>query len=209
MKQILVLVVFLSGICMYSQETFKDLSNTEKIYGLSKIWKEADKNFVFFDQVPALDWDETYQTYINKVLKTESTYQYYKTLQEFISLLHDGHTRVVVPWQLRKTLEVSPPIATEIINNKVYISKVLNDTLNKQGIAVGMEIIKIDGIKVHKYANEKVKPFVFYSTNQDMLVQVYERRLLEGNIAKPISLTFSNGKTISIKRSMSKRVKKH
>ena len=51
------------------QENTDRLSDEKKIYGLSTIWKEADKNFVFFDQVPDLDWNKTYQTFIPKVLK--------------------------------------------------------------------------------------------------------------------------------------------
>ena len=80
------------------QENTDRLSDEEKIYGLSTVWKEADKNFVFFDQVPDLDWNKTYQTFIPKVLKTQTTYEYYRILQEFCSLLNDGHTQVVIPW---------------------------------------------------------------------------------------------------------------
>ena len=32
-----------------------ELSDAEKLYGLSLLWQEANYNFAFFDQVPDLD----------------------------------------------------------------------------------------------------------------------------------------------------------
>jgi len=202
MKKIILLfgLIILIGN-VYSQIP-EDLTAEEKIYGLSKVWKEADKNFVFFDQVSLLNWDKTYQEYIPKVLETNSTYDYYKKLQEFCSLLNDGHTRVVVPWQLRQKKEVSPPIKTELSGNKVIITEILNDTIKNQGLKKGMEILEIDGISIHEYASSRIKPYVFYSTEQDMNVQVYDYNLLKGNIEEKIKLKTKNGKVYSISRKL-------
>jgi len=188
----------------FAQEIPENLTNEEKIYGLSKVWKEADKNFVFFDQVADLDWDKTYQEYIPKVLETKSTYEYYKKLQEFCSLLNDGHTRVVVPWQLRKIHEVSPALKTQLIDNKLIITEIQNDTINKMGLSEGMEIIKINGFEVHEYAAKNVKPYVFYSTPQDMEVQIYEYNLLRGHVEKSLEIKTQKGKSYSISRKLSK-----
>ena len=51
-----------------------DLSNEDKLYGLSLFWKEASYNFAYFDQVPKLDFDSAYREYIPKVLATKTTY---------------------------------------------------------------------------------------------------------------------------------------
>ncbi|MFP4845417.1 S41 family peptidase [Winogradskyella sp. PE311] len=169
---------------------------------MSKVWKEADKNFVFFDQVPALDWDKTYQAYIPKVLETNSTYDYYKKLQEFCALLNDGHTKVVVPWQLREVKEIAPPIKTELIKNKVIITAILNDTIKNQGLKKGMDIIEINGINIHEYASSRVKPYVSYSTEQDMNVQVYDYHLLKGHIEEKVKLKTNTGKVYSISRKL-------
>ena len=143
-------MVFCITLIGYSQEVPENLSETEKLYGLSIVWKEADKNFVYFDQVPDLDWDKAYQEFIPKVLNTKNTYEYYKELQAFCSLLNDGHTRVVVPWQLRKIHEVKPPVVTELVGDRVIIKEIQNDTLKQRGLKVGMEVVEIDGIKVHE-----------------------------------------------------------
>ncbi len=180
--------IFLPFIGSFSQNVPKNLSDTDKLFGLSLVWKEADKNFVFFDQVKDLDWDSTYKAYIPKVLATNSTYAYYKELQRFCSLLNDGHTRVVVPWQLREELELYPPIKTALINNKVIITKVNSDVLKKEGLKRGLEIQEINGIDVHKYAKENIEPYVFYSTSQDKNVQVYDYHLLVGAQNKSLTI---------------------
>ena len=38
----------------------KTITDAQKIYELSKIWKEAAYNFAFWDQVD-IDWDEEYK----------------------------------------------------------------------------------------------------------------------------------------------------
>ena len=203
MKSLLLLLpLFFLTLTLKAQEIPENLSDEEKIYGLSKVWKEVDKNFVFFDQVPDLDWDKTYQSYIPKVLATQSTYEYYKTLQAFCALLKDGHTRVVVPWQLRRDLEVPPAIKTELIGDKVIITEILNDTLKQQGISVGMEITEIDGIRVHEYAKQKILPYTFYSTTQDRDVHVYEKSLLKGPASKALIIKTADGQRFSIDRNL-------
>ena len=209
MKYFFAIGILFCCMNLFSQEIPENLTDVEKIYGLSKVWKEADKNFVFFDQVPNLNWDSTYQLFIPKVLETSTTYEYYKVLQRFCSLLNDGHTRVYVPRPLRKIHEFPPPVWAELINGKVFINEIQNDTVKRQGISVGMEIIEIDGVNVHDFANKHIKPYVFYSTPQDMNVIVYERNLLKGHINKPLKLKMRSGKEFIIKRNMSRTVKKH
>ncbi len=198
-------IMLVLSALVFSQEVPSNLTDEEKIFGLSKVWKEADKNFVFFDQVPSLDWDKAYQEYIPKILATTNTYDYYKTLQRFCNLLNDGHTRVIVPWQLRKIKERTPPIRTKFIDGKVYISEVLNDTLQNQGIKYGSEIVQINNVNVIEYAEKNIKPYTFYSTEQDMEVQVYEKQLLVGDVEVPIKLKFKSGKEFLVNRKMSKK----
>ena len=66
-KTIIILVLLICSATVYANRcraAKNDLSDEEKIYGLSLLWKEADYNFAHFDSVPDLDWDKTYQKYI-------------------------------------------------------------------------------------------------------------------------------------------------
>lgn len=207
-KLLLIVSLVVSVLNLTAQDIPQNLSETEKIYGLSKVWKEADKNFVFFDQIPDVDWDKSYQEFLSVVTKTTSTYAYYKELQRFCSLLNDGHTRVVVPWQLREIHEVSPAINTELIGKKVYITDILDDAIAQQGLKKGMEIVEIDGLDIHDYAKKNIKPFVFYSTLQDRNVQIYNYHLLEGHKDEMVTLKTLHGtkaKTYRLKRTIKKK----
>jgi carboxyl-terminal processing protease len=189
--QIVAIGLLVSCKCIIGQEIHRNLSDEDKIYGLSKVWKEADRNFVYFDHIPNVNWDAKYQEFIPKVLKTKSTYEYYKELQRFCSLLNDGHTRVYLPWDLNNALEVSPPLQTDLISGKVFITKIFNDSLGKLGLVIGAEILEYNGQDIMTYANEKVMPYVFYSTPQDMIVQVFTNNLLKGSLIDTISLKVS------------------
>ncbi|WHI52176.1 hypothetical protein P3339_05050 [Microbulbifer sp. MLAF003] len=78
-------------------EVTENLSDAEKLYGLSLYWKEVSYNFAFFDQVPELDFDARYQEFIPRVLATENTYEYYRELKRLNALLQDGHTNIYYP----------------------------------------------------------------------------------------------------------------
>ncbi len=141
-----------------------DLSNAEKLYGLSLLWQEANYNFAFFDQVPDLDWDSAYQAYIPRVLATESTYDYYQELKRFVALLEDGHTSVWLSGQPGR-YESYPWVVTENVQGRVLISNVgrsLEDELPIHSV-----IETIDGEPAAEHALEERLPYTFSSTDYD------------------------------------------
>jgi len=94
MKYFVCCLLLLNSNYSFAQlDTVSNLSNTEKIYGLSLFWKEASYNFAYFDKAK-INWDSTYQAFIPQVLDTKSTYQYYRVLQKVCALLKDGHTNI-------------------------------------------------------------------------------------------------------------------
>jgi len=176
-----------------------NLSAEEKLYGLSKLWMEASYNFAFFDQVPDLIWDDCYRRFIPQVLETETDWAYYLVLQRFYSLLNDGHTRVFPPAELRNAYHgtATKQIKTRLIEDKVIITDVLNDSLRSRGLKKGSEIWAIDNLDVHDYADKHVAPYVFASTPQDRELQIYGHSLLSGYVSEPASIEVkgSDGKT--------------
>lgn len=174
-----------------------NLSNEEKIAGLSKFWSEAKYNFINFNLVPELDWDKTYLEFIPKVLATKSTLEYYRVLQMFCAKLKDGHTNIYMPKELSDDINGSPAIVTRLVEDRVIIIRIFDEKLKNEGLAVGQEILEIDGIPVKKYAEENVMPLMSDSTRQASDITVYQRYLLAGKIGKDIELTIkdSNGKS--------------
>ena len=60
--RIVLIILFIASISpIYSQNEIdiNRISKAEKIYGLSKFWKEAKYNFAYFDRID-IDWDQKY-----------------------------------------------------------------------------------------------------------------------------------------------------
>jgi C-terminal processing protease CtpA/Prc len=178
----------------------ENISEEEKLAGLAKFWMEIKLNFVFFHQVPHINWDSLFLTYLRKVRQTGSTLQYFRVLQEMCAHLHDGHTSLTPPRELWPILWSSPEIVTKLIEEKVLITKVKSDSLLQMGIHVGMEVTAISGIETKEYAERFVRPYMSASTPQGLDVQTYTYSLLDGPEEETVELTLrdSDGNVLDV-----------
>jgi carboxyl-terminal processing protease len=188
---------------LYKGAAFKtpykeNLTDAEKADGLSLLWMQARANFVYFDHLKT-DWNKTYMDYMPLVLNTKSTAEYYKVLMQFYAQLKDGHTNVYPPKELQPDFYSRPPMRTELVEGRVFVSQVFSDSLIKAGVAPGLEVISIDSDPVTSYAEKNIKPYQSSSTPQDMEVREFTYALLSGPAKKPITFEFKdrNGKTFT------------
>ncbi|MES2038352.1 MAG: S41 family peptidase [Pseudomonadota bacterium] len=165
----------------------EEISTAEKIAGLSMFWSEVKRSFVNFHNVPDLDWDKLYLEYLDKVMQTKSTREYYQIMMQLAPQLQDGHTNIYAPDELSEQFYSRPALATALVGKSVLVTKVLNQQL-AQKIQRGDEIINIDGQPVHEYASSKVAPYASSSTPQDKAVRMYSYALLSGDKSKSIRL---------------------
>lgn len=195
---------------IYGQNSNKTLSDAEKIVGLSKCWSETKYNFAYFDKL-SFDWDSLYKATIPVVLATKNDFEYFRELQRFIATLKDGHSRVSWSWERGDLWNnwATIPLQTRLIEGKMIVASVLNDTLQQMGIKKGLEIIRINDINTHEYISEKIKPYINSSTNQWMNLRAYGREATRGKKSEEIRLTFKDEKnnifSRSISRSMSEK----
>jgi len=166
----------------------QNISDTEKLAGLSLLWAEIKQGFVFFDQVPQLNWDEKFKEFIPIVLKTVSTKEYYDELIRMIAQLKDAHTNVYYPRELYKKTYSRPPLRATLINGNVIVTDIYSDLLRSTGLEVGDEILRVDNLEVHKFVQSKVMPFQSSSTPQDLDVRSYTYALLSGDSQQPVIL---------------------
>lgn len=171
-----------------------DLSEAERIAGLSLFWSEAKYNFVNFELVPKLDWDALYLEYIPKVQAATKFDDYLKVMRQFCAQLRDGHTNIYPPEALANQYRSRPGLRTLLVENRVLVTEVQDEELAEQGLVVGTEILEIDGEPVHDYANREVAPYVSASTEQDRLVRVFRYELLLGDSTRALHLTLADAK---------------
>lgn len=168
------------------------LSAQEKRLGLTLIWAEARYGFANFDLAPdSLDWNARYLEFLPRVEKAQTTIEYYRQLQAFISGLHDGHSSVAFPPEVRNGLYSSPALRTERIGEDVVITRVEDPA---PPVHVGDVITSIDGQAVEEYAESQVIPYYSCSTPQDREVREYDYGLLFGPTDETVKLELLDSK---------------
>jgi carboxyl-terminal processing protease len=154
-----------------------NLSDTEKVAGLSELWAQAKFGFANFWNVPGLDWDATYKSYLPQVLATKSTEEYYRVLSRFSALLHDGHSGVYEPDELRRYVA---PLTARLVDGKVLVTGSLDPKFDMQGVNPGDEVLQVNGLPVKEYAEQNVLPYMTASSPQDREARTYGIFLFEG-----------------------------
>jgi carboxyl-terminal processing protease len=176
------------------------LSEDQRIAGLSKFWSEVKYNFVFEDTLTALDWDAVYLRFLPRVKAATSTLEYYRILLEMCALLKDGHTNVIPPAALFASGFTVPPFKTRLIEDKVIITEVIDASLRAQGVLPGVEINRVDQLSAKEWASKYIAPFISASTTQDLESNIYGDKFLIGSkTEKPqIELRDATGKIWSV-----------
>ena len=68
------------------------------------------------------------------------------------------------------------------------MTKVLDASVEELGIAVGQEVLSINGDPVKTFAQKHVQPFVSASTPQDLQLRVFGDLLLRGPVDQPVEI---------------------
>lgn len=168
------------------------LTEAQRIAGLSQLWMTARDRFVWFDHVPELDWDRLYLDTLPLVQQAQDTEAYYRVLARFMAKLQDGHTGVFPPKELESRWYARPGLRTARLEGKVVVTSVADAALQRQGVKPGDIIEAIDGEPVQRYAERVVQPYASSSTSQDLEVRMYTYGLLAGDAAKPVVLTVAH-----------------
>lgn len=181
----------------------ENISDEEKVAGLSKFWSEAKYNFVNFDLVPSLSIDSLYFEYLPKVKSTKSTLEYFYVMAEMCAKLKDAHTNVSPPAELRNEIYARPLLRSRLIEDKVLV--ILADkSIEDAGIKKGMEILAVNGLPVKEYAEKFIAPYESASTPQDLRVRMYDFALFSGSLNKPIQLQLKDATGRSFEKTISR-----
>lgn len=178
----------------------ENISEDEKVAGLSKLWAEVRYNFANFELVPDLDWDRLYFDYLPRVRASKSTLEYYRLLNELMAKLKDGHSNVFYPRELYSATSELAPLRTRLIEGKVLVTEVYQDELTSAGVVPGVEVISINGLSVRQYAEQNVMPYQSASTLQDLETRTYEYSLLRGPLSETLRMQFRTADGTSFER---------
>lgn len=163
MKYLLFAFLILNSLITFAQiDTVSNLSEKDKIFGLSLFWKEASYNFAYFEK-SKINWDSTYQAFIPEILATRNSYEYYRQLKRFAALLKDGHTDIDAP-SFGPTGNFNAPIWFDYLEDKFIVTGILKaDTLK---VPLGSELIAVNGFPLNTFLNEQLFPYISSSTDK-------------------------------------------
>ena len=142
-----------------------NITEAQKIYEVSKIWKEAAYNFAFWDKVD-IDWDKEYKNALVRVLETKDLYDYYRELKRFVALLGDGHIDVSFPNEISQDTEYFSmiPVYFAKPGDEIIVVAVSEDV--KDEIPLFSTLVRIDGTDIHDYIKEYCYPYIWHA-NED------------------------------------------
>jgi C-terminal processing protease CtpA/Prc len=186
---------------LFAQPT-NTISTVDKIYGLSKFWQEVNYNFIYLEQVDRKMWDNAYKEAIDAVQQTSNDYAYYRILQKFCALLHDGHTNVYMPLGKGFNAMVNSfgdyAIYLQNIDGHAIITR--TNFSKKDEIPFGSEIIAVNGKQTQEYINTEVAPYISSSTDY-VLQDISIKNLLKGleGESYAIEIKKPDGKRLALK----------
>lgn len=194
MKNLLLIILLFLTFVIEAQK--KQLTNEEKIYGLSLIWQEVNYNYAYLQNYN-FDWDSLYIATIPKVEATKNLLEYYSVLSKIIYSFHEGHTNIILPSNIKK-LYGNVPIAMSYINGKYYVTAYSSEYKDK--ISFGSILVRVYDYNVNDYFDR----FLFPNNNLGTHIakrQMGKGRFFAGLLSEELSATFlnPNGETVSLK----------
>lgn len=166
----------------------ENLSDEQKIAGLSKFWMQTKFSFANFDLNPGLDWDSLYLAFLPRVQQTKTSLEYYYELAEMCAHLKDAHSNIFPPQELMNHIFGNVPVITRLIEGKVLVEEVKDPTLYNQGLRKGQEVISVNNMPVADYVARYVLPYQSASTPQNMEILAYHHYFLAGEAGKAVSI---------------------
>jgi C-terminal processing protease CtpA/Prc len=191
MKRICFVFVLALAPALAGAQMPNTLSAADKIYGLSKFWQEVNYNFVYLNKVDRAAWDSLYRSMIVSVQATKDDYEFYREMDRFCAFLQDGHTNIRYPQGVDSLLYTSmfgrDRLFLTNIDGRAIVTRT-NPGL-KDGVPIGSEITKVNGLRTQDYLRLHVTPYISSSTGyvrDDLAVQ----RLLRGPRGSRFEITF-------------------
>jgi carboxyl-terminal processing protease len=162
------------------------LTREERVVGLATIWSEVKYNYPMWHRHPDLDWDLAFRGRVPQALAEQSDWQYYRLLQAFAALVKDSHVGVWMPDHVRETRS-APPVTLWALGDRFVVIGFATALGAEAGLALGDEVVALDGVSAAEYAAAEVAPYQSSPTAHFLALDV-ARSLLEGPRGSAVEL---------------------
>lgn len=130
--------------------TAQSYTVNQRIYWLSKIWKDVSHNYCDPNRLLEINWDSCFVSSVSAVMNPMTDREYYKLLEKLIATIQDGHTQLDYRqyWTSDKEIDYLP-IDIEYNVDEFYINGV-SDKI-KNAVPLGSLLLKINDIPTEQY----------------------------------------------------------
>lgn len=148
--------------------------------------------YPYFEEVD-ISWEKELETALKRSLKDKTDNDHLITLQKFTAPLKDGHIRV---WARNEEPKYMPPIKWEMIEDKLVVTEILEDSLS---LNIGDVVTRVNKQPTEDYLNE-FRSRVSAGTKGWLNYRVNDMSIFGKKDSK---MTFEvNSETISLKRTL-------
>ena len=162
----IVIVICFSIIGSLKAQTVEEHGNKdiipnkeERIYSLSKIWKELEYNFAFPEKLKIANLDSLYLAYLPLVENAPDNYAYYRILCSFMAHFDEAHTRIIPPSTIKNEM---PPVVLSNIGKHIFVKNVAQDLL--KDIPLNSEVIAVNEVPTEDYLKDSVYQYISAAT---------------------------------------------
>jgi len=125
-----------------------ELSAKDRLEVFQKVWQEINDNY-YDATFKGVDWPAMQRRYLPIVESAKTDREFYAALNRMAGELHDAHTRVLSPTQLknlRSQQSVTPGFQIDELEGKLVITSVNPDSeAARAGIEPGLIIVTVNG----------------------------------------------------------------
>lgn len=154
--------IHLTGIA--SPRFTKRFTRDEKIEALSRVWSEIKYNFAFIDEID-FDMDSLYRATLPRVIASKNDVEFMNELRHFMVRFEDGHTNVGYPSYNWSWFYDFAPVRFEEINGRYWLGYLSEDS-GLDSLALGAELVEIDGEPTKSYVHKNYYPLITGSTDR-------------------------------------------
>ncbi|WP_294267348.1 S41 family peptidase [uncultured Chryseobacterium sp.] len=159
-----------SGIYFSSanEKVYENFSKEVKMLDLFRIWNAVE---YFYPYKYLLDhrWDEVLKKYIPLFRKINNEKDYESAVMQLAAELQDTHVGIEKTYQYNVVGKLSSPFTFQIVENKVLITGIKDETkMKKASLEVGDLITKINGQSILKNIPKKSKYFAFSNKSVEL-----------------------------------------
>jgi carboxyl-terminal processing protease len=171
-------------------------SKEYRFLALCRFWNVINYYYPYKYLIPG-NWDSVLEEFIIRMINIQTEYAYYRTIQEMLTRVKDGHTSMTSEWGSVFSDRKLLPFLIKRIDSVFIVSKCIDTTICfNQNIRPGDTIINVDGVDAlllykHHACYQSASNETYLDSKACLWMSIVKK--------KPVTICFSHQKDSLVK----------